>query len=311
MAKQTQAAETGITEQGGIKIKLPLSMTLSKELLEDLYITQKKSLGDIAAIFGCTRQNIFYILNANGIARRTKSKARVEAIRQGKFKSRYRLIDVNEDFFSTWSHEMAWGLGLIWTDGCLHEIASGNGGSVILTSVDKELLEKVNRAMKSNTKIYTRKQAYDPTKEIFVLGIYREKLRNDLKRLGLTSKKSSTIKFPEIPDEYLGDFVRGCWDGDGCICLTGGHCCASIVSGSKDFITALVDDLEKIGIGRRTIYVSEAQDELEIMGIPCKASESYYISMWSIDDLRILWNLMYKGVNLSICLERKRSKLEQ
>lgn len=57
--------------------------------------------------------------------------------------------------------------------------------------------------------------------------------------------------------------------------------------------------------------MSEAQDELEIMGIPCKASESYYISMWSIDDLRILWNLMYKGVNLSICLERKRSKLEQ
>lgn len=45
---------------------------------------------------------------------------------------------VNETFFDIWSDDLAWVLGLIWTDGHL------TGNTVSITSKDKILLEKVN-----------------------------------------------------------------------------------------------------------------------------------------------------------------------
>lgn len=34
---------------------------------------------------------------------------------------------------------------------------------------------------------------------------------------GFTQRKSRTIVFPQVPEEFLCDFVRGYFDGDGCI----------------------------------------------------------------------------------------------
>ena len=51
-----------------------------------------------------------------GLIRRTQSKARIEAIKKGKFE-RLEYHDINENFFSEWSPEMAWVLGLLFTDG--------------------------------------------------------------------------------------------------------------------------------------------------------------------------------------------------
>lgn len=46
---------------------------------------------------------------------------------------RPRKHKVNEDFFKVWSHEMAWVLGLIVTDGCI----SRNVHSITLTQKDE------------------------------------------------------------------------------------------------------------------------------------------------------------------------------
>lgn len=39
----------------------------------------------------------------------------------------------------------------------------------------------------------------------------------DLSRLGFTQNKSKALQVPTIPTKYFGHFVRGYFDGDGCV----------------------------------------------------------------------------------------------
>src|SRR6185312_5355066 len=62
---------------------------------------------------------------------------------------RPRIHKVNEDFFKTWSHEMAWVLGLFITDGHV----SKDVHSVYLSQNDEALLTKVAKLMDANPTI--------------------------------------------------------------------------------------------------------------------------------------------------------------
>lgn len=59
--------------------------------------------------------------------------------------------------------------------------------------------------------------------------------------MGLTPRKSLTLTFPtenQVPIEYLPYFVRGYFEGDGCICIHGNHrpvvtICVTVEFGQK------------------------------------------------------------------------------
>ena len=61
----------------------------------------------------------------------------------------------------------------------------------------------------------------------------------DLLALGGSPNKSKSIRMPKVPKEFIGDFIRGLFDGDGSIsinkkCKTTKS--AYICSGNIDFI---------------------------------------------------------------------------
>jgi hypothetical protein len=89
----------------------PLTETVSRKLLEDLYLVQEKSLEDIAKYLGCTRPMVQTLLERHNMQRRKRSEARVVAIKKKKFE-RFEHHDINENFFSSWTPAMAWVLGL-------------------------------------------------------------------------------------------------------------------------------------------------------------------------------------------------------
>jgi hypothetical protein len=134
-----------------------IAATLPKEKLRSLYYEQKKSLQDIAREFNCTRQTVLFLMEKYGMERRSQSKARLLAIKEGKFEG-YTHDDINEDFFNEWSPEMAWVLGLLFTDG------NANGGRISITSIDFDLLEKVQKLLNSTRSIQKCQQPYDKTK---------------------------------------------------------------------------------------------------------------------------------------------------
>ncbi len=111
-----------------------------------------------------------------------------------------------------WSPEIAYGVGLMASDGYL----SQDGYHLTMVSKDREQIEhikicfNVSAAIKpytggrNNPEIYYRVQWGDVTLYNFLLSI------------GLTPHKSLTIGALKIPDEYFFDFLRGSFDGDGC-----------------------------------------------------------------------------------------------
>ncbi|MFC1621735.1 LAGLIDADG family homing endonuclease [Candidatus Omnitrophota bacterium] len=116
-------------------------------------------------------------------------------------------LNIDSNFFKNWSPDMAYILGLIATDGCLIQRKNATP-CVDITNNEIDLLNKIKQTMKSEHKICKKKRGA------------RFQVRNrviyfDLLKLGLTPRKSKSLKFPEIPFKYLADFIRGCFDGDG------------------------------------------------------------------------------------------------
>ena len=119
-----------------------LRSALKKQELRKLYLDEKRSLEDIARLYGVSRVAVWKYCKSEGLTRRSRSEARLEAQKRGKVPQAY--YDVNEQFFSKWSPKMAYVLGLIATDGNVSKT-----GVVSLRINDKELLGKVRCAMDS------------------------------------------------------------------------------------------------------------------------------------------------------------------
>ena len=64
------------------------------------------------------------------------------------------------------------------------------------------------------------------------------------------------MQFPNIPDEFVRHFIRGCWDGDGTVYIDKQirKISAGFVSGSRAFLEAMVEKLVNAGLPDRTIY---------------------------------------------------------
>lgn len=57
------------------------------------------------------------------------------------------------------------------------------------------------------------------------------------------------MKFPNVPDEFVRHFIRGCWDGDGSVFVDkdSRKMYANFVSGSRDFLESMVGKLMNAG----------------------------------------------------------------
>ena len=123
--------------------------------------------------------------------------------------------DLNHDFFKKWSSEMAYVLGFFAADGSM--IQNKRGGHFIeFTITDRIVLEQIQQVTNSTHRIAERAQRANH-KTAYRLQIGSKKWFEDLSRLGFMQNKSKRLPFPEIPTKYFGDFVRGYFDGDGCV----------------------------------------------------------------------------------------------
>lgn len=262
---------------------------LSKEELADLYINQKKSLGDIAKLYSTSRTAIYKKLKKYNIIQRSKSEARIEAQKQGKLPQQF--FDINEGFFSTWSSRMAYVLGLLITDGCI-----SRSGTVSLCINDKELLEKVKEVMGSTHKIEPSRYQ----KNLYIFHFARENMVKDLKNFGVVPKKSLKVTFPQVPQEYLSEFIRGVFDGDGSIYFDkrSKNCPirTGFYSGSKDFIEKLEDNLTELGMPKRKISQQKTKNGI------------YYGIRYGHENSLKLYGILYKNAQNRLFLERKYNR---
>lgn len=115
-----------------------------------------------------------------------------------------RIID------ETWNANLAYAIGLIATDGCL----SSDGLLVDLTSKDREQLLNFSKCVGVDFNIGNKWNLKGD--ECLRIQFKNRIFYDFLLSVGLTSKKSLTMGKLKIPSKYFFDFLRGCFDGDGC-----------------------------------------------------------------------------------------------
>jgi hypothetical protein len=111
-------------------------------------------------------------------------------------------------------------------------------------------LQKVLNLMRSSHMISAKgKKSYKGviSGKIYSFKVWNKKLYNDLLNLGLTPAKSTDMKFPEVPSNYMNHFIRGLYDGDGSFYINrfDGAVVSEYRNGSLEFITAAASILQK------------------------------------------------------------------
>ncbi len=209
------------------------------------------------------------------------------------FQNHSRKHKLNELFFSTWSPEMAYVLGFWYADGYMRHEKSYR---ISFSSNDLEILEKIRTVVGSDCPIYKIK-----TDDAYSIVFHSKLLYETLESLGGMRRKSKFIRFPEIPKEYIRDFIRGYFDGDG----------------SVHFVQYIRTKDKRLTIELRTNFTSGSRKFLEDLmemlhqeiDLPMKqicafnAGRSLKLGYGMRDSDALLRYMYYK--NFPIALERK------
>jgi hypothetical protein len=297
--------------------------------LSEEYEIKQRSLSDIAKENNCSRQFVYKKLLEYYIPLRNKQEAR--RLAYDRHKISYSIVDeageerivthkgykINDRFFKNWSKEMAYVVGIIYTDGNLYHDPVKKQYRISIFQKHRGLLDKVLQLMNCDYILRYRKQR-GIAGSVYAIDLQQGGMLHDLLELGLTANKSLNMIFPNVPTQYMRHYIRGCWDGDGSVYITGGRIDANYTTGSKIFIETLVQELYKIGIhkwGRGRSISDKSEVERLWLCYPDgkfpltihnkKGSNAFYIRLATKENVERLFHFLYDDVDESMYLKRK------
>ena len=204
--------------------------------------------------------------------------------------------------------EAAYILGFYIADGCLN----GNKFVITLNEKDKEILEKIRDYMSPITKLIYKKETINKqgivSHPMYSFAFACKEIVNCLEDLGLGKNKTYLSKSIKnvVPKELMWDFIRGYWDGDGCI--------------SSSNVTKNVKETSYNYINIGFTIISKDPDILNEMneffieeGINTHVypdnKGNYLVGTHSKSEVEKIYNKLYTSSNLF--MERKRTKFNE
>lgn len=148
------------------------------------------------------------------------------------------------------NEEKAYWLGFLMADGHLHSAEKNDYRIELgLGAVDKDHLQKFLDSLKSSYPIEKRIVKLEGKKhETYRTMVYSKQLHQALSRLGCVEGKTFNMKMPEIRSDLYRHYVRGYFDGDGCMSRSNKSSRTlqiRISSGCPEFLYELSELLEK------------------------------------------------------------------
>ena len=257
------------------------------DILINNYVNKKWGLLKSGAELGLGKKVVKRILVENGVKIRDNAEA-------------HKKYEINDDYFDVESHNMAYILGFLASDGNVS--SKDNKIKIGLSSVDKEILERIRKELGSTRPLYeyTTNQGYN----IVELTFSSAKIKNKIAEYGIIPNKTLTLRPPyKLQDKYIIDYIRGYFDGDGSICKTGYLKHGKefrIVSASKDILVFFEDYFyNKYGQSKNHIYPRNKKD----------GYLQLYDLRYSTDFTKQLYNILYTPN--SLYLKRKKDKYKQ
>lgn len=262
----------------------------TKEQVEKIinnYVNKKYGLLKSGIEFGFSKNLTKRILIENGVKIRNNSEA-------------HRKYSLNEEYFNIESSNMAYILGFIAADGSVRE--KTNEVKITLSSIDKELLEKIRKELNSGRPLreYEDNNGYSKVD----LGFTSPVIKQKLKEYGIIPNKTLLLKPPyKLEEKYIPDYIRGYFDGDGSISKTGYHNNGlefRIVSASKEILEFFEDYFHNKYNQSKTHIHSRKKEPNRLQLFDLRYSTNF---------TKELYNILYTPN--SLCLKRKKDKYEQ
>ena len=247
--------------------------TVLEKNVIDLYNSGIKNRKAIAKKLGRNYSSIFYVMKRLGLDNDEKEPYKVD-----------------EAFFEDINSEQkAYLLGIMYSDGCVHN------NTMIIGVSDKEIVDNAKVFLDYEGPIEISKQKeYKP---IYKLRVRRKKIFNDLVMKGCSPNKSLTLKFPEVnivPVDQLNNFIRGIFDGDGCISYSEKYDKWTIsITGTKEILDGIRNNI--IGIHGCLRQAT--------------SNNTWRLMLQSPHDISKFINYIYK--NATVSLTRKRILCER
>lgn len=215
-----------------------------------------------------------------------------------------RRSDLNENYFDVVDSETkAYWLGYLAADGCIrvrtqvdkngNHKTQGNSIHLKLSTMDEEHLKKFrdevcpNSVLKYATSVVKTRIGNISTSYSVVLNLYSNYIVSQIIDKGVGPRKTFTIGKPNIEEKYIRHYIRGLFDGDGCVVTEDGkRLIYRITTASENMNKFLKELFESLGIN------------MIRMGINCVIGRK--------EDTMKFYNYIYDDA--TIWLERKKDK---
>lgn len=200
------------------------------------------------------------------------------------------------------SEEKAYWLGFLSADGWINKNDKNNAGvtGIELQYCDVNHLKKFNKSIDGNYQITDRWRvctlSNDQNKKnhMCCIRIFSLTMYNSLVNIGFSNNKSYDFHIPNIPHNLIRHYIRGYFDGDGCLCFTN-------KSFHVDFTTAsqiLKDDIKKILEAENlntleTNYINSFNTMMYRINMRCKQDKINFLD-WIYKDCNIYLDRKYK-----------------
>lgn len=191
---------------------------ISDECIKEMYLNGY-SLNDIAKVAQDTKglmalRNRLHKLGVNTAKNMKRYRYKISESCK-----KYHINDTVFDIIDT--EEKAYWLGLLMADGYNHQNKSCV--ALRLQAEDKEILEKYKIFLNTDAPIYIFNRTTKVNKlnrNYCELNICSPKFSESLAKIGCIQGKTYTLEFPIISKCLESHFIRGFFDGDGCISIT-------------------------------------------------------------------------------------------
>jgi predicted transcriptional regulator len=156
---------------------------------------------------------------------------------------KYRKYTLNESVFDIIdTSEKAYWLGIFYADGDVSD--ARNVVELYLKELDYHHLVKMQKFFETNKPIKPKNKKFKgKIYKGFRLGISSKRIKGNLINFGCPPRKSKIIYFPDsikVPVHLISHFIRGYFDGDGCITNANkGTTIAIEILGTEEFLRSI------------------------------------------------------------------------
>jgi len=277
---------------------------------------------EIEENLGISSSTVRKVLKKLEIESRSLSEAINKALARGRDKNRKSInANIKFEFFEQMTPQLAWFLGAVCSDGSIGFNYGPNKitCSFSLASIDKDFVDKLGMLVGLSP---SKSASSTSSKPIWTLRCSNKLFVGHLEELGVSNNKSSSVTIPEaIPPELIRHFIRGYFEGDGCVSKTSkGTLRFSLSSKSRELIMSVAKILhQQAGIGicgkrysrshvnppncpRLSVYVVKEQRSDLIM---------YKIETSALSMIEKLYRYLYEDIDEAHRMNRKFSVFEK